>query len=181
MKTKCLTKFIALACLCMLFSACDDSDPVIIDNSHTNIGNNFADFTVTNVTTGEQAVNDLIVIGESNFLKVRNDFTVTNVTTGEQAVNDLIVIGESNFLKVRNGDVLRLSYNPPAEYKDYSRTVEYTLFDETFTVDPPYTKEYTVKDVSEGEYGVTCADSIYYDDDLDIIYTGKVTLRVVNE
>ena len=133
------------------FSACDDddSDPVIIDKSYISI--NFA------------------------------DFTVTNVTTGEQAVNDLIVIGESNFLKVRNGDVLRLSYNPPAEYKDYSRTVEYTLFDETFTVDPPYTKEYTVKDVPEGEYGVTCADSIYYDDDLDIIYTGKVTLRVVNE
>ena len=151
MKTKCLTKFIALACLCMLFSACDDSDPVIIDNSHISTGINFA------------------------------DFTVTNVTTGEQAVNDLIVIGESNFLKVRNGDVLRLSYNPPAEYKDYSRTVEYTLFDETFTVDPPYTKEYTVKDVPEGEYDVTCADSIYYDDDFDIIYTGKVTLRVVNE
>ena len=149
MKTKCLTKFIALACLCMLFSACDDdSDPVIIDKSYISI--NFA------------------------------DFTVTNVTTGEQAVNDLIVIGESNFLKVRNGDVLRLSYNPPAEYKDYSRTVEYTLFDETFTVDPPYTKEYTVKDVPEGEYYVTCAGSVN-DDNVEGHDTGNVTLRVVNE
>ena len=145
MKTKCLTKFIALACLCMLFSACK---------------------TDIDIYNG---------VGTS-------DFTVTNVTTREQAVNEgIVIIGESNSLKVRKGDVLRLSYNPPAEYKDYSRTVEYTLFDETFTVDPPYTKEYTVKDVPEGEYGVTCADSIYYDDDLDIIYTGKVTLRVVNE
>ena len=151
MKTKCLTKFIALACLCMLFSACDDddSDPVIIDKSYISI--NFADFTVTNVTTREQAVNEGIVI-----------------------------IGESNSLKVRKGDVLRLSYNPPAEYKDFSWTVEYALFDETFTVNQPYTMEYTVKDVPEGEYYVTCAGSVN-DDNVEGHDTGNVTLRVVNK
>ena len=143
MKTKCLTKFIALACLCMLFSACK---------------------TDIDIYNG---------VGTS-------DFTVTNVTTGEQVANEGIVIGESNSLKVRKGDVLRLSYNPPAEYKDNSWTVEYTLFDETFTVKQPYTMEYIVKDVPEGEYYVTCAGSVN-DDNVEGHDTGNVTLRVVNE
>ena len=94
--------------------------------------------------------------------------------------NEGIVIGESNSLKVRKGDVLRLSYNPPAEYKDFSWTVEYALFDETFTVNQPYTMEYTVKDVPEGEYYVTCAGSVN-DDNVEGHDTGNVTLRVVNE
>lgn len=113
-------------------------------------------------TTGENIIH----------ISIGCDFTVTNITTGEQITDQGIKLGHYENLEVRNGDTLRLSYVPPTEYDDYSWTVTYSLFDETFSVKSPYTMDYTVKDIAAGEYSVTCTSHAEEEDLFDGYFNG---------
>lgn len=91
-----------------------------------------------------------------NFISNSADFVVKNQTTGESAKN--LETG----LVVKNGDVLELTYACPSEYQKYSWMVEFELFDsETVNVSrSPYTCTYTVKDLSAGNYSISCSATI---------------------
>ena len=91
------------------------------------------------------------------------DFTVTNLTTGEELSNkglQISVGGDLDRLSVRKGDVLRLTYVPMEKCAEYSCVVTFSVFDETFTLESPHTMEYVVGDVEAGEYTFRCHGEI---------------------
>lgn len=114
------------------------------------------------------------------------DFVVTNKTTGESLENKGIIInvggGEGEVLKVASGDELELVYRPDSEYAKYSWSVDFKLFnDEIVAVSKsPYKYSFTVGDVQEGIYYISCKAVI---DDSDVeaegFITGSVRVKVV--
>lgn len=120
MKVKKLILTLTVFCLCFTFSSCDSKEVI----SLTSIGG--------------------------------ADFTITNVTTGEQIDGAGLTIGTSGYLTVHQGDVLRLSYTPSSEYSEYTWKVSYDLFDETFTVYSPFTMDYVVENIEPGDYLISC-------------------------
>ena len=149
MKTKSFINFIALMCMCVIFYSCSEKvvyNPII----YTGVGT--------------------------------ADFSITNVTTGEKLENKGIQIGEIATLTVHPGDVLRLDYAPPTEYSQYTWKVTYELFDETFTEYAPYSMEYTVKNVDSGEYSVICSGVIEEEDvQFEGSDSGSVYLNVLTK
>ena len=110
------------------------------------------------------------------------DFSVTNVTTGETLENKGVQIGEITTLTVHPGDVLRLDYEPPTEYSQYTWKATYELFDETFTEYAPYSMEYTVKNVEAGEYAVICIGTIEEENvQFEGSDSGSVYLNVIRD
>lgn len=97
------------------------------------------------------------------------DFTIANITTGKQIKNKGVQLGGTETMSVHPGDVLLLTYTPPTKYKKYSWRVSIELFGETITGNAPFTTEYTVGNIENGEYRVTCNGVI---DDSDVDFEG---------
>lgn len=147
MKTKFCIKFVALMCMCISLYSCDDHE-------------------VTSITS----------------LSNDADFTIANVTTGEQIKNKGVQLGETETMSVHPGDILQLSYTPPTEYEKYSWRVSIGLFGETITGNAPFTNEYTVGNIESDEYLVTCIGVIDDSDvDFDGGDYGYVYLKVERE
>lgn len=118
------------------------------------------------------------------------DFTVKNLTTNEEIVNEELQTGTLETLIAHPGDRLQLSYTPPLIYENYDWDVEFTLFGETIKVNEvPYTAEYTVSHKIVGDYRITCEASMTYSetngkDDGEIIIAndrGYVRIEMVEE
>lgn len=109
------------------------------------------------------------------------DFTITNTSTGGYIEGQGIVIGIPEKLLVRQGDVLKLSYTPPAEYAEYTWKVTFDLIDVTETIYSPYTMDYAVENVNPGEYLISCNGAIE-DDAIEFSGTdyASVYINVVN-
>lgn len=111
------------------------------------------------------------------------DFTVTNQTTGETVENETLQIGGLKALEVQSGDVLRLSYTPPEEYKQYGWEVEFIVFNDTVKASSPYVVSYTVAHTEPGEYRVSCRGTLVAEQDEETILvsddTGSVHIKVV--
>ena len=93
------------------------------------------------------------------------DYVVTNKTTGESLENQGIYVspvGEGEVLIAKGGDVLELVYKPESEYEKYTWSVDFKLFDEEVVTvaKSPYKHTFTVGDVSQGIYYITCKASI---------------------
>ncbi len=121
---------------------------------------------------------------ETNINMVSNnaDFVVANITTGEQMENGGIQIG-INRLIAHPGDVLRISYNKPEGYEQYTWEVTIDIFGEEITGEAPFTTEYTVKESDEGEQSISCS-GVINDDEVDEFSGsdyGIVYVEVVNE
>ncbi len=141
-------RFMALMCLGLAVSACDESE----------------------ITT---------VLYSSDMA----DFTVTNQTTGETVENETLQTGGLKALEVQPGDVLRLSYTPPEEYKQYNWEVEFIAFNDTVTVSSPYVANYTIAHTEPGEYRVACRGTVVAQQDEETTWvgedTGSVHIKVV--
>lgn len=98
------------------------------------------------------------------------DFTIANITTGKQIKNKGVQLGGTETMSVHPGDVLLLTYTPPTKYKKYSWRVSIELFGETITGNAPFATEYTVGNIENGEYRVTCNGVI---DDSDVDFEGS--------
>lgn len=121
---------------------------------------------------------------ETNINMVSNsaDFVVANITTGEQMENGGIQIG-TNRLIAHPGDVLRITYNKPEGYEQYTWEVTIDIFGEEITGEAPFTTEYTVKESDEGEQSISCK-GVINDSDVDEFNgsdNGVVYVEVVNE
>lgn len=94
-------------------------------------------------------------------------FTVKNLTTGEEMSNKglIVSVGEIERLAVHQGDVLRLTYRP-TDFTNYSWTVTYDVFGETFELQSPYSMDYTVGGIASGEYDLTCC-GVLTDDEIE--------------
>lgn len=109
------------------------------------------------------------------------DLVVENVTTGEQIENGGLQIGIKRLI-AHPGDVLRISYNKPDSFEEYTWEVTIDIFGETRTGEAPFTTEYTVKETDEGEQAITCRGVINASN-VEFIGadTGAVYIEVVNE
>lgn len=121
---------------------------------------------------------------ETNINMVSNsaDFVVANISTGEQMENGGIQIG-TNRLIAHPGDVLRITYNKPEGYEQYTWEVTIDIFGEEITGEAPFTTEYTVKESDEGEQSISCK-GVINDSDVDEFNgsdNGVVYVEVVNE
>lgn len=117
-----------------------------------------------------------------NMVSDNADFVVANITTGEQMENGGIQIG-INRLIAHPGDVLRISYNKPEGYEQYTWEVTIDIFGEEITGEAPFTTEYTVKESDEGEQSISCR-GVINDDEVDEFSGsdyGIVYVEVVNE
>ena len=117
-----------------------------------------------------------------NMVSDNADFVVANITTGEQMENGGIQIG-INRLIAHPGDVLRISYNKPEGYEQYTWEVTIDIFGERITGEAPFTTEYTVKESDEGEQSISCR-GVINDSDVDEFSGsdyGIVYVEVVNE
>lgn len=125
---------------------------------------------------------DPVIIKPINFISNGADLVVENVTTGEQMENNGLQIGGIERLIAHPGDVLRISYNKPEEYEEYTWEVTIDIFGETRTGEAPFTTEYTVKETNEGEQAITCRGVISNSDvEFSGADIGTVYVEVVNE
>lgn len=110
------------------------------------------------------------------------NFTVANITTGEQIKNKGLQLIGTETMIVHQGDILLLSYAPPTKYEKYAWQVSIGLFGETITGNAPFTTEYTVGNIENGEYRVTC-NGVIVDSDVNFEGSdyGYVYLKVERE
>lgn len=123
--------------------------------------------------------NDVLFIVMDSF---GADLVVENVTTGEQLENTDIQIPVRS-LVAHPGDVLRITYNKPDEYEEYTWEVTIDIFGETRIGEAPFVTEYTVLETDEGEQSITC-NGVINDSDIDEFSgadIGVVYVEVVNE
>lgn len=121
------------------------------------------------------------VLTPINFVSNGANLIVANITTGEQMENKGLQIGIERLI-AHPGDVLRISYNKPDGYEEYTWEVAIGIFGETRTGEAPFVTEYTVKETDEGEQTISCRGVI---NDSDVEFsgadTGAVYVEVVNE
>lgn len=122
-----------------------------------------------------------VIINPINFVSNGANLIVANITTGEQMENKGLQIGIERLI-AHPGDVLRISYNKPDGYEEYTWEVAIDIFGETRTGEAPFVTEYTVKETDEGEQTISCRGVI---NDSDVEFsgadTGVVYVEVVNE
>lgn len=108
------------------------------------------------------------------------NFTVINMGTNDTIhISGALQIGDGyQKLIAHNGNIIKIEFEPTAEYENYSFKTTYLLHDSTSVENLP-SYEYVLKNVEAGEYRISL--SAVYKSDSDLITAGGQFILKVEE